>query len=90
MEQTKEKEILGKVRDASIIRNILPYIETEISDLTNIINHKAYFLIEQGKMTNEIALNLWLEKNAYRKLLSRIKKRITIGQTAGQTAPLDK
>ena len=82
---------LASIRDVSVIGNFLPYIEREIEALTTAIDNKAYVAVAEGTLTPEKAVNYWIEKAAFRKLLQKFNLRVRVGQSVGTgTSELDK
>lgn len=78
-----DKHFAGKVRDAAVISSLMPYLKTELADMHNVADNTAYGLIAQGKLSPEIALNLWNQKYSYQRLLRRFEKRLKVPENPG-------
>jgi len=73
---------LEQAKSLAILDNIRPYLEADIKKLIEALENRTYMELEQGKLTPERALNAWIEKNTYRKLLSRYSQRMEVARQA--------
>ena len=72
---------LGSVRDMAIIAELLPYLRAELTKLDKALENKAFSDLTSGKLTPERAIEAWIEKASYAKLLKKMEQKVKMGQS---------
>lgn len=74
MEIANEEQQI-KARHQAVIQNALPVLEFEVGRLKAAVEQRAYTAIVDGKLSPELAQQLWSEYHAYTTLLRRFSFR---------------
>lgn len=74
-----EAEIRRLSANAAALANMLPYLEDQIAQMARILDNRMLSVIAAGEMTPEIALEGWMERAAYMKILKRFQTDIRMG-----------
>ena len=63
----------------------LPVTASAIEDLDRAVNRRIFLILERGDpLSPEIAVQAWVEKLTYSRLIKRLTQRVRMGQTAGE------
>jgi hypothetical protein len=74
-------EELGLIRDAARLAGVLPELQNIISKMERQAEQKVFDLLSQGKLTPEMALYAWQEKQIMRRFLTRFDQKVRSGQS---------
>lgn len=74
-----EAEIRRLSRDGVAMAGVLPYIEAQIDTLARALDHRMISAAANGTMTPELALEGWMERIAYSKLLKHFQTVVRMG-----------
>lgn len=66
------------------IAAIMPELELRISKLNEALDNRVAGLINEGKLTPELALAYWYERNARRGLVRQLITRVIVSNSAGK------
>lgn len=72
MAEPTDKMLIAARQNAEY-HNFLPLLRFEVEKMMKSVDNKAYTAINANKMTPDLAMNLWLEKSAYKNLLHRFE-----------------
>lgn len=75
---------MSKVRDGARFAGFLPYLAAEVDKMVGTLESRMLDHIRDGSLTPDLAIQGWMELNAYRRLMKRFDQKVKIGQTAGQ------
>lgn len=82
-------EQLGQAVDGAKLQALLPYLEYEIGKLEAALDSRTAQLISQNKLTPEVSQQVLYEKHAYRRILSRFRQHIALGNSIGESIAVD-
>lgn len=74
---------LGLIREGVRLQGFLPYLEDAVSKMEGQLEGRVFRLLDEGKLTPELALMAWMEKLAYRRLIRKFDQQVRIGQAVG-------
>lgn len=75
---------MRQIRDVSVFENMLPYLRDHVEKQLRALDNRVMTRLEEGNLAPQDALNAWIERNMWRKLLNSFEKSIKIGQSAGE------
>lgn len=78
-----DMEKLIAVRDSAHIDALLPYLRVELERLEAGVEARAASALAAGTLEPQLAVNLWVEKLSYRKLMRNLEARVKVGHAAG-------
>lgn len=84
MIKNPDPEELGQALDGAYLTNAMPYIEEQLAKMIRAVDQRAYRAIAQNELTPEMALNLWLERNAYNSLAVRLGQKVRLAQNLSE------
>lgn len=82
-------EQLRDVRIGAEIANAIPAIRTEIEALQKQIITSVMLLVNDNKLTPEVAQQKWMEYIGAARTLQRLEQKVRIGVSAGLTMPAE-
>lgn len=74
-----EAEMRRLSRDGAVIAGVLPYLEDVIAKMARALDNRMIAAIAGGTMTPELALEGWMERAAYSKILKHFQTIVLIG-----------
>ncbi len=88
---SQDAEARRLARLGAEMSGVMPFIEQEIDSLSRSLDNRMFAAISQGRMTPETALEGWMERAAYAKLLKHFQTICAMGaDPAGQVLKLRK
>lgn len=69
------------IKAGAEIMEAMPYVQTEIEGMIKTVQTRAYTAIRKGTMTPDVAIDLWMEANAYDQLLKKLTTRVTVAHS---------
>lgn len=83
---------IAAVRDIAVLDQMYPYVQSTVNEMERALENRIMTELAEGTLTPEKALQAWIEKVSYRKILSRFNTRLRVGQDIAQKNPgiLDK
>ncbi len=79
-----EMRDLALMEDGKAIAAAMPMLEHELGVMEQALEKRIFALIDAGTFSQQQALDAWLEKRAYARLLRRLTKHIRAGSTASE------
>jgi hypothetical protein len=75
-----EAEIRRLSRNGAAMSGMLPYLEDNLAALARALDNRMMSAINAGTMTPELALEGWMERAAYAKLLKHFQSVVRMGE----------
>lgn len=75
---------LGDVRNVAFLREVMPVLDAKVEEMVKALENRVYMDLQQGILTPERALEAWIEKLSYRKLISKLDQSLKMGQYQGE------
>jgi phage shock protein A len=75
---------IESVRNVAFLRELMPYLEAELAKMDKALENKTFSAMNKGELTPQLALEAWIEKNSYAKLLGKLSQQVRIGQSIGE------
>lgn len=67
----------------------LPHLSTMVEKLERSVENRVKTALDAGTLTADYALNAWIEKLAYRRLLNRTQLQVQFGEDSAAAPTLD-
>lgn len=74
----------SEVRDGARLAGFMPYLDAELTSMTDQLVMKTLMALNSGTLTPDLALHAWMELNAYTRLLKRFQQKVQVGLSVGQ------
>jgi hypothetical protein len=84
MQRILPPDELASIREGVKLDALMPYVADEVSKMERALENRVQSELQAGTLTPEKALQAWIEKLSYRKLLSKFTQKVSIGQSMGQ------
>lgn len=81
MASMEELDQLGSMAE---LQGFLPYLQDAIDKMERTLENKVFMLLDQGKLTEQLALYAWQEKLILRRIVSRFNTKIRVGSTIAE------
>lgn len=75
-----EAEIRRLSRNGVAMQGVLPYVEDNIATMARALDNRMLSAITNGTMTPEMALEGWMERAAYMKMLKHFQTVVRMGE----------
>lgn len=75
-----EAEIHRLSRNGAAMSGVLPYVEDNLATLARALDNRMLSAIVNGTMTPELALEGWMERAAYAKILKHFQTIVRMGE----------
>ena len=75
-----EAEIHRLSRSGAAVSGVLPYVEDNIVTMARALDNRMLSAIANGRMTPEMALEGWMERAAYVKILKHFQTVVRMGE----------
>lgn len=73
---------LASLADLAKLAGFMPYLASQIASLEKRLEARVFKAIQDGTLTPETALNLWIEKKNYHDLLKGFQTKVKLGIAA--------
>ena len=75
---------LASIRNVSFLKEILPMLQAQVDEMVRALENRVFTDLNRGELTPEKALEAWIEKLSYRKLIGKLEQKLKIGQFEGE------
>jgi hypothetical protein len=77
-------EDFGRITEGAKLAGFLPYLEEEIYKMEQLLEDQVFKKLAAKALTPEMALEAWIEKVAYRRLLKRFNQTVRMGTSIAE------
>lgn len=85
---THTKEEMSTIHEAARLAGFLPVLKEYTDKMERALENRTFLALNQRTLTPEMALQAWMEKHAYRQLVSRVEQGIAMGTSMTQRKPI--